>query len=246
MRSYAIGDIHGHLDALLEVQARIAADKARVGDAAAPVVHLGDFVDRGPNSAGVLEHLAEGLAAGAPWVLMKGNHDRLMRLFLCEEPEPDPARPLVDWLDPSVGGCETLASYGVDAVSRRPAEEIHAEALDRVPQRHIDLLDALRPGFRHGRAFFCHAGILPGVPLDAQIEDDLIWIRGLFHKDKRDHGALIVHGHTPVKAATHYGNRLNLDTGAAYGGPLSAAVIEGDAVFLLTEDGRRPLLPQAG
>ncbi|MEX5727573.1 serine/threonine protein phosphatase 1 [Rhodovulum iodosum] len=244
MRSYAIGDIHGHLDKLLEVQDRVAADKAQVGDRYAPVVHLGDFVDRGPDSAGVLTHLARGVAAGAPWVLMKGNHDRLMRLFLYEDPRPDPARPGVIWLDRSVGGRETLASYGIDVSPDVPIAEIHAQALARVPQDHVDLLDALKPGFRYGGVFFCHAGILPGVALEAQIEDDLIWIRDLFHMDRRDHGALIVHGHTPIKAVTHYGNRVNLDTGAAYGGPLSAVVIEGGAVFVLTEDGRRPLLPK--
>jgi serine/threonine protein phosphatase 1 len=90
---------------------------------------------------------------------------------------------------------------------------------------------------------FAHAGIRPGVALDAQTEDDLVWIRHDFLDDPRDHGALVVHGHTAVDAATHYGNRLNIDSSAAYGGPVTAVVIEGRAVWVLGPDGRSPLWP---
>ena len=92
-------------------------------------------------------------------------------------------------------------------------------------------------------AIFVHAGIRPGIALKDQAEDDLVWIRKDFLEDPRDHGALVVHGHTALGHATHYGNRLNLDSSAAYGGPLSAAVIEGRRAFLLTDAGRLPLLP---
>ncbi|MDP3960419.1 MAG: serine/threonine protein phosphatase, partial [Pseudorhodobacter sp.] len=102
-------------------------------------------------------------------------------------------------------------------------------------------LEALPTSYRRGTSIFVHAGIRPGIALEAQTETDLIWIREPFLTDPRDHGALIVHGHTALDAATHYGNRLNLDSGAAYGGPLSAVVIEGSAVFLLTAAGRVPL-----
>jgi serine/threonine protein phosphatase 1 len=96
---------------------------------------------------------------------------------------------------------------------------------------------------RAGACVFVHAGIRPGVALDAQDEDDLIWIRGDFLHDTRDHGALIVHGHTPVARVELHPNRLALDTGAAYGGPLSAVAIEGRAVYLLTDQGRVPVRP---
>ncbi|WP_102225501.1 metallophosphoesterase [Acidimangrovimonas sediminis] len=245
LRSYAIGDIHGQLGLLKQAHQRIAEDRARTGDADAPVVHLGDLVDRGPDSAGVIALLVEGIAAGRPWIALKGNHDRMFALYLDTPAEHDPMlRADYDYVHPKIGGIETLASYGVAEPTARPALEVHADAIDRVPANHRAFLSALPDHHRRGEVFFAHAGIRPGVPLDDQVEDDLIWIRGLFHQDRRDHGALIVHGHTPVEAATHYGNRVNLDSGAAFGGPLSAVVIEGRDVFLLTDDGRRKLEPQ--
>jgi serine/threonine protein phosphatase 1 len=245
MRSYAIGDIHGHLDKLIEVQRWIEEDKARLGDADAPVIHLGDLVDRGPDVPGVLGHLARGLSEGAPWILLKGNHDRMMWHFLQSPSQPDPLRGDLSWLQQNVGGRESLAAYGIDVSPDRTPEQIHADARARVPAAHLDLLDALQPFHRRGGSFFCHAGIRPGVPLDQQAEDDLVWIRAQFHDDLRDHGALIVHGHTPVEQVTLYHNRLNLDTGAAYGGPLSAVVIEDGGVWQITATGRMPLSPQS-
>lgn len=240
LRSYAIGDIHGQLGKLRQAHALIAADREATGDRDAPVVHLGDYVDRGPDSAGVLDHLARGVAEGAPWILLRGNHDWLMRAFL------DPAMPDVEvagWLSAGFGGRETLASYGVPTGPLRPLAGLRRRAREAVPAAHLALLDALLPSYRRGEAFFCHAGVRPGVPLDEQIEDDLIWIRDLFLRDPRDHGALIVHGHTPGDAVEHCGNRVNLDTGAGFGGPVSAVAIEGRDVVLLTADGRVPLDP---
>lgn len=243
LRSYAIGDIHGHLVHLREVHGWIERDRATTGDTEAPVVHIGDYCDRGPDVAGVLDFLIAGRTAGKPWVFLKGNHDRMMSLFLRDPEERDPARPDLHWLEDRIGGRPTLASYGIDVDATRPLPDIHAEAIDKVPQAHRDFLEALLPSYRRAGAFFCHAGIRPGRALDQQVEDDLVWIRAQFHDDPRNHGALIVHGHTPVRAVTHYGNRLNIDTGAAYGGPLSVVVIEGDEVFQLTEAGRRSLTP---
>lgn len=243
LRTYAIGDVHGQLSKLRAAHALIEADRAATGDAEAPVVHLGDYVDRGPDSNGVLERLASGRDAGAPWVLLKGNHDRFMQYFMRPEAQPEPGRPDLDWLLPQVGGRETLASYGVKTGPMRSAARIHTAALAAVPADHVALLERMRASYRRGDLFFCHAGIRPGIPLDEQSEDDLLWIRGEFHDDPRDHGALIVHGHTPVPRVTHYGNRINLDTGAGYGGPVSAVVFEGVAAFLLTPEGRVPLRP---
>lgn len=245
MRSYAIGDSHGHLNQLREVHRWIAADRVRVGDEAAPVVHLGDYVDRGPDSQGVLDFLLRGRAEGQNWVLLKGNHDRMMTLFLRAPAERDPRRPDLHWLEDRIGGRATLASYAVDVSPARPLEEIHEEARRKVPAEHVALLEGLLSSYCRGGVFFCHAGIRPGLALAEQREDDLVWIRGEFHADRRDHGALIVHGHTPAEHVTHYGNRLNLDTGAAYGGPISAVVIEGEEVFQLTEQGRWPIRPAA-
>jgi serine/threonine protein phosphatase 1 len=244
MRSYAIGDVHGHLDLLLRQHELVAADRAATGDSLAPVVHLGDLVDRGPDSAGVVAHVLEGIAAGAPWAVIKGNHDRMFTRFLADPQEPEPGlRPDLSWLHPRLGGAETLASYGVRAAADRPVAAVHRDALAAVPAAHRAFLDSRPAWLRRGEVVFVHAGIRPGVPMEAQDETDLVWIRAGFLDDPRDHGALVVHGHTALDRATHHGNRVNLDSGAAYGGPLSSVVIEGRDVWLLTPGGRVPLRP---
>ena len=240
MFSYAIGDIHGHLDLLKRAHDLIRADQALYG--AGPVVHVGDLVDRGPDSRGVVDHLASGVAAGEDWVVLKGNHDRLFTRFLDDPAWHDPGlRPEMGYLHPKIGGGATLGSYGIRAAADRPLKPVHAEAVATVPARHRAFLNSRPTMFRWGEAVFVHAGVRPGVALDAQTEQDLIWIRAAFLTDPRDHGALIVHGHTSVPQATQYGNRLNIDSGAAYGGPLSAVVIEGRAAWLLTDRGRIPV-----
>ncbi|MDT8857495.1 metallophosphoesterase [Paracoccaceae bacterium Fryx2] len=244
MRSYAIGDIHGHLDKLKSLHARIAADRAAIGDADAPIIHVGDLVDRGPDSCGVVEYLRAGIAAGENWVVLKGNHDRMFTLYLTDLKAHDPGlRPELGYLHPRIGGVTTLASYGVANAGERPLAPVLADAQAVVPASHRAFLETLPTSFRRGAAVFVHAGIRPGIPLERQSETDLVWIREPFLSDTRDHGALIVHGHTAIDRPTHYGNRLNLDSGAAYGGPLSAVVLEGREVFHLTETGRVPLRP---
>lgn len=239
MRTYAIGDIHGHLDKLRAAHDLIEADRARCDDAEAPVVHIGDFVDRGPDSAGVLTYLVAGQAEGRPWVNLLGNHDRMMRRFLEPDRLRDPLRPDLHWLQDTIGGKSTLASYGVETEGRTK-QQIHRDARSNVPVTHFALLDSLLPYYRRGEVYYCHAGIRPGVPLDDQDEDDLVWIRTPFLMDITDHGVLIVHGHSPISTATLYPNRLNIDSGAAYGGPLSAVVIEDRTPWILTETGRLP------
>jgi serine/threonine protein phosphatase 1 len=242
MRSYAIGDIHGHLDLLVAAHARIAADRRRTGDHGAPVVHLGDLVDRGPDSRGVIEFLRRGLEAGAPWQVLKGNHDRMFSIYLRDPAARDPMlRTAFSYLHHGIGGAETLASYGIEAVAGEEAD-VHADALARVPEAHRRFLETRPALWQRGEAIFVHAGLRPGVPLEKQHEDDLIWIRGPFHEHAGDFGGLVVHGHTAIEAPTHYGNRVNIDSRAAYGGPLTAIVVEGRSVWVLEEDGRRPLV----
>lgn len=242
MHSYAIGDIHGHLDQLKRLHDRIRADQARHG--AAPIVHIGDLVDRGPDSRGVVEYLRAGIAAGENWVVLKGNHDRMFALYLTDHHAQDPGlRADLSWLHPRLGGVATLASYGVAHAGERPLVPVFAEALAAVPASHRTFLESRPTSYQRGAAIFVHAGIRPGIALADQAETDLVWIREPFLSDPRDHGALVVHGHTALDAATHYGNRLNIDSGAAYGGPLSAVVIEERRGFLLTEAGRVALLP---
>ncbi|MFN6952535.1 MAG: metallophosphoesterase [Albidovulum sp.] len=244
MRTYAIGDIHGHLDKLELAHARIAADRAAHGDSRAPVVHIGDLVDRGPDSRGVIEFLLQGLARGEPWIVLKGNHDRMFAGFLADPDSHDPGlREGLHWIDPRLGGGTTLASYGVTGAGERLLFDLHEDALAAVPAAHVHFLRGLPTKLLRGGVAFVHAGIRPGVPLELQSEDDLLWIRRDFLEDRRDHGVLVVHGHTPVESVTHCGNRLNIDTGAGYGNALSAVVIEAGRVWQLGPRGREPVVP---
>lgn len=244
MRVYAIGDIHGQLDMLCAAHARIAADREICGDASAPVVHLGDYCDRGPDTAGVIRFLIDGAKAGNPWRTVLGNHDRLFRNFL-RDPRTVDARLRSDytWLTPNMGGRETLRSYGVDDRVPSSVDDLYRDAMSRVPAAHIGFLDRLETNIELGELVFVHAGIRPGVPMRDQSEDDLIWIRNEFLYDASDHGKLIVHGHTPVEAPMHCGNRVNLDTGAGYFRPLTAAVFEDGDCWVLTDGGRVRLTP---
>jgi serine/threonine protein phosphatase 1 len=242
MRSYAIGDIHGHLNKLHILHDRIADDMAVHG--AAPIVHVGDLVDRGPDSAGVIEYLMTGLSHGQDWVVLKGNHDRMFAGFIRNHAYQDPRLfSGLSWLHPRLGGAATLASYGVMHPSDRPVPPVHRDAQAAVPETHLAFIENLPVWHQRGEVIFVHAGIRPGIPMALQVEDDLVWIREPFLIETASHGALIVHGHTALDEPVHYGNRLNIDSGAAYGGPMTAVVIEGTEVFHLTAAGRVPLRP---
>lgn len=242
MRSYAIGDIHGHIDLLHAAHARIARDKETVGDTDAPIIHLGDLTDRGPDSRAVVEYLMQGTDEGRNWVTLKGNHDRMYSRFLDNPKEQEPGlRAGLDWLHPLLGGSETLRSYGIKNPGDRPLAPVHAEALKAIPQSHRDFMQERPSHLLRGEVLFVHAGIRPDVALSDQVEDDLVWIREPFLSHRNSFGPLVVHGHTALKTVTHYGNRVNIDSSAAYGGPLTAVVIEGREVFLLTDTGRQPL-----
>jgi len=244
MHLYAIGDIHGQLALLAAAHDLIAADSARHGPG--PVIHLGDLVDRGPDCRGVIGFLMAGIAGGQDWIALRGNHDRMFTRFLRDPWEPEPGlRAELSWLHPRIGGAETLRSYGVANAGDRPLAPVHAEALAAVPPAHAAFLDACPALHLAGDCAFVHAGLRPGVPLDRQSETDLVWIREPFLSARGSFGPLVVHGHTAIEAATHHGNRLNLDSGAAYGGALSAVVIEGREAALLTPQGRQRLAPQS-
>lgn len=244
MQTYAIGDIHGHADLLRRAHDLIEDDRVANGEPDSPIVHIGDLVDRGPDSRAVVGLLAEGRAEQRNWITLKGNHDRMFQKFLDDPGWHDPGlRAELTWLHPHLGGAATLASYGVRDAGDRPVAEVHAEAIAAVPPAHRLFLSGLPTSYVRGDCVFVHAGIRPGVDLRDQTEDDLVWIRKGFLDDPRDFGPLIVHGHTAIDAPTHYGNRLNIDSSAAYGGPLSAVVIEGRDAWLLTPDGREPIRP---
>lgn len=235
---YSVGDIHGQAAMLDQVLAKIEAD----GGHDATVVFLGDYTDRGPDSRAVVDQLIAGREAGRDWVFLKGNHDRMFEWFMQVPTRFDPYMFIdLSWLNSRLGGDTTLMSYGLDFSTRRRFMDVHAEALAAVPQSHVDFLNSLQLTYETDDLFFCHAGVRPDVPLDAQDEHDLLWIREEFHMHTLPHPKLIVHGHTPIDTPTHYGNRVNLDTGAGYSKPLSVAVFEGGEVWELGDEGRKEL-----
>ena len=239
---YAIGDIHGQLELLETALALIERD----GGKDAQIVFLGDYVDRGTHSKEVIERLVQGKAAGKPWRFLKGNHDRMFEWFMEPVPRHDPYLLVgYHWLHERLGGTTTLASYGVDANEQRRLFNVHEDALKTVPHSHLRFLQDCEISIFHGPLFFAHAGVRPGVALCNQTEDDLVWIRNEFSNDTSDHGALVIHGHTPVEAPLHAGNHVNLDTGAGYGKPLTVAVFEGLQVHTLSKTGRTPLIPSS-
>ncbi|HBM59869.1 MAG TPA: serine/threonine protein phosphatase [Citreicella sp.] len=235
---FAIGDIHGQIDRLHEALDMIERD----ADRDAPVVFLGDYVDRGPDSRAVIDTLMRGQAEGRPWTCLMGNHDRYVLRFL-DNPlydDPQTSRPLL-WTDPPLGGRATLASYGVNVGDHRTLTALRDDAAEAIPQAHLDWIAALPRLHEADHQIFVHAGLRPGVPLDAQAEDDLIWIRKPFLESEHDWGRLVVHGHTALDFPQLYANRLNLDGGAGYGRPLFPALLLGREAFLLGPGGRTRL-----
>lgn len=225
MRVYAIGDIHGRYDLLLALLAAIGADAAS-GPGDCRMVFLGDYIDRGDDSAAVIARLASGTAEGSAdrsWTCLMGNHEATLLAALSGEADWEA------WL--RMGGAETLFSYGVSARSFTGpdrGEQLRAATLAAIPAAHLDFLRQLPTSAEIGEYYFCHAGIRPGVPLDRQSPDDLIWIRDPFIRSGRDHGKRIVHGHTPVMEVEMHANRINVDTGAYLTHRLSCVVLEGD------------------
>ncbi|TCK99942.1 serine/threonine protein phosphatase 1 [Shimia isoporae] len=238
---YAIGDIHGQIDLLDDMLARIEAD----GGPNAKIVFLGDYVDRGPDSRGVINRLRLGVDSGRNWICLKGNHDRMFEWFMEDTPRHDPHL-LVNffWLHDRLGGVQTLESYGVSVSMDERLSSVHERAKKAVPQTHVDFLKDLTLFHEQDDLLFVHAGIKPGVPLQAQKEHDLVWIRQGFIDDTTRHPWLVVHGHTALEKATHFGNRIDLDGGAAFGRPLCAAVFENGKIWQLKPEGRVALTPE--
>lgn len=221
-RVYCIGDIHGRADLLQQLHEKILSD---AGDYSGKktIVYLGDYVDRGEQSRQVIELLLCDPLPGFEPVYLQGNHEQAMLSFI-DYPEA-----AASWL--SLGGRETLNSYGITLAhipGRHEVVEL-AQRLDQeLPAAHRDFLQNCSDSWRCGSYYFVHAGIQPSVALDQQILEDQLWIRDEFLESKRDHGAIIVHGHSITPEAELLPNRIGIDTGAFSTGVLTCLVLEGD------------------
>lgn len=227
-RAYVIGDVHGCLDLLDRLLADIAADHRARPPAKGLLVLLGDLIDRGPASRGVLKRLREFDWPDFRLVGLAGNHEEVLLRILAGD-----STDVGGWL--RFGGAETLISYGVDADGlAQLSPEIAQQRIERaISPADRQFLEQLGDSMRFGDYLFVHAGIRPGVPPEQQTVRDLRWIREPFLSDTRDHGMIVVHGHTITPAVEEVGSRIGIDTGAYSTGRLTALAIEGDRRWLI-------------
>lgn len=219
-RLYAIGDVHGCLGLLRQMEAAIMADAAAEPGGDSLIVLLGDLIDRGPASAQVLDHVLRRLPDGFRRVCLRGNHEQMMLDFLRRPRRHD------DWL--ANGGIETLASYGVSiaaleaAGSGRALENLVAS---HIPQEHIELLTGLPVLLETPAAICVHAGLRPGVSVARQADHDLLWFRDGYRSDFAEFGRPVLHGHSPRAEPLVLPGRIAVDTAACQGGKLTSVRI---------------------
>ena len=223
-RIYAIGDIHGRADLLTDLIARIDDDVQRRPIDQVIEIYLGDYIDRGADSRGVIDMLATRLVNNSA-ICLRGNHEVMWDAFL-----QDPST-LRDWAP--MGALPTLEAYDVPLTPKKTPAELHRLLGERMPRAHELFLQCLRDSFMCGDFFFVHAGIRPGVPLADQQPNDKHWIRNEFLNSTDDHGCFVVHGHTPVPHPDIRSNRINIDTGAWKTGVLTCIAIEGTDIMIL-------------
>jgi serine/threonine protein phosphatase 1 len=228
-RAYGVGDVHGRLDLLDELLGLIEEDIASRPRKKTYIIFLGDLIDRGPASAGVVERLRIWRPRAGRPIFLAGNHEEVLLNILDGD-----ASILPDWL--KFGGAECAASYGVDVDALRRMEEAEAVAALRakVPPAHREFLAGFADTFRFGDYLFVHAGIRPGVAVEDQARQDLRWIREPFLSDAKEHGFVVVHGHTIVPAVDERMNRIAIDTGAHRSGVLTAVGLEGEDRWFLS------------
>lgn len=221
MRIYVIGDIHGEIDLLEELHQKMLADAADAPTTQILQIFLGDYIDRGPDSKGVVDWLMSSPPAGWQRVCLKGNHETMVHDFL------EDSQTLKRWQQ--LGASRTLQSYGVrlsDQKNKISAAALQADFARKLSKEHRGFYSDLPLFFEMGSYFFVHAGIRPDRPFEEQEEIDLLWIRDEFLQSKLDFGKIIVHGHTPVSRPKVFHNRINIDTGAYMSGKLTCLVLE--------------------
>ena len=227
-RVYAIGDIHGRADLLSRLHAGIVDDAREAGGADNLILYVGDLVDRGPDSVGVVDLVMAAPPPGFGKLCLMGNHEAMMLEFL------DDIGIGMTWA--LNGGVATLASYGVEALGGDTEGEWRRAQRDlarAIPRRQLDFLRRLPLYHVEGDYAFVHAGVRPGVALERQARDDLLWIREEFLDSAADHGRVVVHGHTVTREAEVRPNRIGIDTGAYASGRLTCLVLAGRTRTLL-------------
>lgn len=223
---YAIGDIHGRSDCLRRAHDLIDRDVSRrVARSRALEIYIGDYVDRGPDSKGVIDLLvARSLAASA--VFLRGNHEVVMESFLRGQIAFE------DWR--RLGGLETILSYGVDARGLLEKGGVRPrDFAEKVPASHLRFISSLKSMHTAGRYCFVHAGLRPGVAVERQSIEDLTWIRDDFLNFAGKFGFIVIHGHTPLASVDFLRNRINIDTGAYMTNRLSVIRIDAHGVAVL-------------
>jgi len=224
MRIYAIGDVHGYLDLLKSIHKKIKADLHDIGDKQYRIVFLGDYIDRGPDSAGCAQFLLDLMLEDKHVICLKGNHEDKLEKFLANPLEL--ANSFFGY-----GGIECAMSYGVDMAAYKDAQkdtsEVREELNKKISSDHKQFYSELEKSVSFGDYFFTHAGVRPGVALDKQSDDDLMWIRSEFVSNDELYDKVIVHGHTPQYPMEILPNRVNVDTCAYDTGVLSCLVLEG-------------------
>lgn len=222
---WAVGDVHGQDDLFQRLISSIIGQLQDSPEEDRTVVLLGDYIDRGMGSCRVIDRvlaLKDDLTAvGTRLVALKGNHEDLLLRFM-EDAETGP-----DWL--AVGGRETLLAYGLAPFRECPQgwQQASVELLSVIPIDHLDFFEGLSLRHTVGDFQFVHAGVRPGVDLDDQTPDDMMWIRDMFLIDSQPFARLIVHGHTPGRDIYMDGRRICVDTGAYATGVLSAVKLQG-------------------
>jgi serine/threonine protein phosphatase 1 len=231
VRVYAVGDVHGRLDLLDGLLEKILHDGEQATHDRV-IVYLGDYVDRGADSKGVIDRLLAQPPRGFSARHLRGNHDQSLLDFL-----EDPSHYLM-WKD--YGARETLLSYGVlppRGESDTVLEKARDELKSALPEAHLQFLNGLELSVTIGDYFFVHAGVRPGLPLTKQSPQDLMWIREEFLTSSTDFGKVVVHGHSPSPLPVKRFNRIGVDTGAYATGRLSCVVLEGTQCRFLQTGG---------
>jgi serine/threonine protein phosphatase 1 len=230
VRVYAIGDIHGRLDLLDDLLARIRADdRDRGGGVRTQYIFLGDLIDRGPDSCGVVERLMNLAAAGMNARFLMGNHEEVFLRAIGGDIRA--LRFLV-----RIGGRETLRSYGISEEDYRSLDfdELAALATQQVPAAHLAFLERFENMIALGDYLFVHAGLKPGVAIEDQALSDLCWIREEFLNHRDSFGKMVVHGHSITQDIDVRANRIGIDTGAFASGRLTAIGLEGEERWFLS------------